>query len=107
MLLTIEYALKNDKIFYYPGYAYEGNSFYDYKKRFSALETLIGREIGKILSPIMKLQNSALDKRRFVFLTFCVFCVFCAGKSFAQDFKTLQDGIEHAEIKRWHGDRTD
>jgi arginine-tRNA-protein transferase len=39
MLLTIEYALKNDKIFYYPGYAYEGNSFYDYKKRFSALET--------------------------------------------------------------------
>jgi exopolysaccharide biosynthesis protein len=48
----------------------------------------------------MKLQNSALDKRRFVFLTFCVFCVFCAGKSFAQDFKTLQDGIEHAEIKR-------
>ena len=39
MLLTIEYALKNDKILYYPGYAYEGNSFYDYKKRFSALET--------------------------------------------------------------------
>jgi len=39
MLLTIDYALKNDKTFYYPGYAYEGNSFYDYKKRFSALET--------------------------------------------------------------------
>lgn len=38
MLLTIEYASKNDKTFYYPGYAYEGNSFYDYKKRFSALE---------------------------------------------------------------------
>lgn len=38
MLLTIGYALENDKIFYYPGYAYEGNSFYDYKKRFSALE---------------------------------------------------------------------
>ncbi len=38
MLLTIDYALKNDKIFYYPGYAYEENSFYDYKKRFSALE---------------------------------------------------------------------
>jgi len=39
MLLTIDYAAKNGKAFYYPGYAYEGNSFYDYKKRFSALES--------------------------------------------------------------------
>jgi len=39
MLLTIDYALKSGKSFYYPGYAYEGDSFYDYKKRFSALET--------------------------------------------------------------------
>ncbi|MDQ3710957.1 MAG: arginine-tRNA-protein transferase [Acidobacteriota bacterium] len=39
MLLTIDYASKSGKSFYYPGYAYEGNSFYDYKKRFSALET--------------------------------------------------------------------
>lgn len=39
MLLEIDYALKNDKDFYYSGYAYEGESFYDYKKRFSALET--------------------------------------------------------------------
>ncbi len=38
MLLTIDYAARNGKIFYYPGYAYEGNSFYDYKKRFAALE---------------------------------------------------------------------
>ena len=38
MLLTIEYAARNGKTFYYPGYAYEGKSFYDYKKRFSALE---------------------------------------------------------------------
>lgn len=38
MLLTIDFASKNNKNFYYPGYAYEGNSFYDYKKRFSALE---------------------------------------------------------------------
>jgi len=38
MLLTIDYAANNGKTFYYPGYAYEGNSFYDYKKRFSALE---------------------------------------------------------------------
>jgi len=38
MLLEIDYALKNAKEFYYQGYAYEGNSFYDYKKRFAGLE---------------------------------------------------------------------
>jgi leucyl-tRNA---protein transferase len=38
MLLEIYYAMNNDKSFYYQGYAYEGNSFYDYKKRFSSLE---------------------------------------------------------------------
>lgn len=38
MLSVIDYAIKNGKTFYYPGYAYEGNSFYDYKKRFSGLE---------------------------------------------------------------------
>ncbi len=39
MLLEIDYALTRGKDFYYSGYAYDGNSFYDYKKRFSALET--------------------------------------------------------------------
>lgn len=39
MLLEIEFALKTNKTFYYQGYAYAGNSFYDYKKRFRALET--------------------------------------------------------------------
>jgi arginine-tRNA-protein transferase len=39
MLLEIRYALENGKKFYYSGYAYEGSSFYDYKKRFSALES--------------------------------------------------------------------
>jgi leucyl-tRNA---protein transferase len=39
MLLEIDFALQNGKQFYYHGYAYEGKSFYDYKKRFSALET--------------------------------------------------------------------
>jgi leucyl-tRNA---protein transferase len=39
MLLEIRYALENGKIFYHLGYAYEGNSFYDYKKRFSGLES--------------------------------------------------------------------
>ena len=38
MLKEIEYAIENRKAFYYHGYAYEGESFYDYKKRFTALE---------------------------------------------------------------------
>lgn len=38
MLLEIQYAQKHGKSFYYQGYAYEGESFYDYKKRFRALE---------------------------------------------------------------------
>lgn len=38
MLLEIDFALRNGKSFYYQGYAYDANSFYDYKKRFRALE---------------------------------------------------------------------
>jgi len=38
MLKVIELASQNEKVFYYHGYAYEGESFYDYKKRFSGLE---------------------------------------------------------------------
>ncbi len=38
MLKEIEYAAANGRSLYYHGYAYEGSSFYDYKKRFSALE---------------------------------------------------------------------
>ena len=38
MLREIEFARENGKKFYYQGYAYTGNSFYDYKKRFGALE---------------------------------------------------------------------
>ncbi|MEZ5428273.1 MAG: hypothetical protein R2747_18535 [Pyrinomonadaceae bacterium] len=38
MLLEIEFARLNGKAFYYQGYCYEGNSFYDYKKRFRATE---------------------------------------------------------------------
>lgn len=38
MLLEIDFATKSGKTFYYHGYAYEGNSFYDYKKRFRNLE---------------------------------------------------------------------
>lgn len=38
MLKVMEYASKLGCEFYYHGYAYEGKSFYDYKKRFSGLE---------------------------------------------------------------------
>jgi arginine-tRNA-protein transferase len=38
ILIEIDFAQKRGKQFYYQGYAYEGNSFYDYKKRFYGLE---------------------------------------------------------------------
>ena len=38
MLKEIETARETGREFYYQGYAYEGESFYDYKKRFSAIE---------------------------------------------------------------------
>lgn len=38
MLKEIEYSMGTGRNFYYPGFAYEGESFYDYKKRFRALE---------------------------------------------------------------------
>jgi arginyl-tRNA--protein-N-Asp/Glu arginylyltransferase len=38
MLREIEYAREAGKSLLYHGYAYEGESFYDYKKRFNALE---------------------------------------------------------------------
>ena len=40
MLKEIEYAADHTKEFYYQGYSYEGNSFYDYKKRFRGTEGL-------------------------------------------------------------------
>jgi leucyl-tRNA---protein transferase len=38
MLKEIEYAIETGKEFYYQGYSYEGESFYDYKKRFLGTE---------------------------------------------------------------------
>lgn len=38
MLLEIDFAINAGKKYLYQGYVYEGNSFYDYKKRFTALE---------------------------------------------------------------------
>lgn len=44
MLKEIEFARQNSKLFYYHGYAYEGESFYDYKKRFTGLEAFDWKE---------------------------------------------------------------
>jgi len=38
MLLEIDFAIRNEKIFYYQGYCYNGNSYYDYKKQFRGTE---------------------------------------------------------------------
>jgi arginyl-tRNA--protein-N-Asp/Glu arginylyltransferase len=38
MLKEIEFARETGREFYYQGYAYEGESFYDYKKRFCGTE---------------------------------------------------------------------
>lgn len=37
ILLSIELSVEMGKKFYYPGYAYQESSFYDYKKKFSGL----------------------------------------------------------------------
>jgi len=50
MLKEIEYARENGKEFYYQGYAYEGRSFYDYKKRFRGTEAFDWRGSWKPLS---------------------------------------------------------
>jgi arginine-tRNA-protein transferase len=38
MLREVEFSIEHGKEFYYQGYAYEGESFYDYKKRFRCTE---------------------------------------------------------------------
>lgn len=38
MLTAINYSRELKRRYYYPGYAYRGRSFYDYKKNFSGLE---------------------------------------------------------------------
>jgi arginine-tRNA-protein transferase len=38
MLNEIEFAAESGKSFYYQGYSYSGNSFYDYKRRFRGTE---------------------------------------------------------------------
>ena len=38
MILEIMYAIEKKKKYYYPGYAYEKPSFYEYKKKFDNVE---------------------------------------------------------------------
>lgn len=38
MLKEIEFSIESGKTFYYQGYCYDGESFYDYKKRFGTIE---------------------------------------------------------------------
>lgn len=38
MLLEIDFAITNEKSFYYQGYCYMGSSYYDYKKQFRGTE---------------------------------------------------------------------
>jgi arginine-tRNA-protein transferase len=48
--MEINFARKHQKTFYYQGYAYEGDSFYDYKKRFSALEKFVWNKGWKVFN---------------------------------------------------------
>ena len=62
MLKEIEYALETGKEYYYPGYAYEGESFYDYKKRFTALEVFDWIENWQKFSPQRHGEHREDDK---------------------------------------------
>jgi leucyl-tRNA---protein transferase len=44
MLKEIEHAIETGRKFYYQGYAYQGESFYDYKKRFRGTQVFDWRE---------------------------------------------------------------
>jgi leucyl-tRNA---protein transferase len=44
MLKEIEFSIESGREFYYQGYCYEGESFYDYKKRFRGIEAFDWRE---------------------------------------------------------------
>jgi arginine-tRNA-protein transferase len=44
MLKEIEHAIETGREFYYQGYAYEGESFYDYKKRFRGTQVFDWKE---------------------------------------------------------------
>ncbi len=61
MLKEIEFAREKKKPLYYHGYAYEGESFYDYKKRFNAIEVFDwkGRWLPRVFSKDDRLSNAS------------------------------------------------
>ena len=57
MLKEIEFALEGGSEFYYQGYCYSGESFYDYKKRFRGTEGFDWNGNWKRLSPQTPMQE--------------------------------------------------
>lgn len=51
MLKEIEFAIESGREFYYQGYSYEGESFYDYKKRFRGTEAFDWKQAWEPLVP--------------------------------------------------------
>ena len=64
MLKEIEFAQENGKEFYYQGYAYEGESFYDYKKRFRGTEVFDWKGNWKPITANEELAADDADKYR-------------------------------------------
>ncbi|PYS98846.1 MAG: arginine-tRNA-protein transferase [Acidobacteria bacterium] len=62
MLKEIEFATLSGKEFYYQGYAYEGESFYDYKKRFRSTESFDWRGNWELNSTFKNLAADDADK---------------------------------------------
>jgi len=61
MLKEIEFAMSSGKEFYYQGYAYEGESFYDYKKRFRGTECFDWKGNWELYLPAVKLTADNTD----------------------------------------------
>ena len=62
MLKEIEFACESGKELYYQGYSYEGQSFYDYKKRFRGTESFDWKGNWK---PLVANEESTADNARF------------------------------------------
>jgi len=61
MLKEIEFAMSKGKEFYYQGYAYEGESFYDYKKRFRGTQCFDWKENWELYLPATTLTADDAD----------------------------------------------
>lgn len=58
ILLSIDYSLKTNRKYYYPGYAYKEPSHYDYKKKFTALEYYQWETAWAPLEPELKPESN-------------------------------------------------